>query len=137
LSRFGPEAPSFWNDRGSEIPCKPVEKSVVTTGGKRKLGESDVFGNMPVRILVTPKPLLIAVKDMEKVMEKGKVKMDVTERAGKHRNISMESEETKKRVWKGLVEICGDSGKKQKIAVEDGSSQAAVDIDDIMAKLLG
>lgn len=137
LSRFGPEAPSFWNDRGTEIACKPTEQSVLTTGGKRKIGTADVYGNMPMRILVTPKPLLIAVRDMERVVDKGKVKMDVGERAGKHRNISMEHEETKKRVWKGLVDICADSGKKTKVDTGNGESDNSIDVDEIMAQLLG
>lgn len=136
LSRFGPDAPSFWNDRGKEIMCKPVDKSVVTTGGKRKIGDSDIFGNMPNRVLVTPKPLLVAVKDMEKVIDKGRVKMDLDERSGRFRNVSVEHEETKKKMWKALVEVCRDSGKKVKPAEEDGR-ETAENYDDVMAGLLG
>jgi len=136
LSKFGPDAPSFWNDRGREILCKPTDSSVTTTGGKRKIGNTDVYGNMPNRILITPKPLTVAVQDMTKVLEKGRVKMDVDERAGKYRNICVEHEETRKLMWKGLVSICSDSGKKQKPDVEEGSSND-VDIDDLMFKLLG
>jgi hypothetical protein len=136
LSRFGPEAPSLWNDRGTEITCKSVEKSVAATGGKRKVGESDIYGNMPSRILVTPKPLLVAVKDMERVLEKGKVKMDVGERAGKHRTVAVEHEETRKKMWKAMVEMCVDSGKKPRVNPEsDGTG--TIDIDDVMFKLLG
>lgn len=136
LSRFGPEAPSFWNDRGKEIICKPVDKSVVTTGGKRKIGNSDDFGNMPVRILVTPKPLVIAIKDMERVIEKGRVKMDVDERAGRYRNIQVEHEETRKRMWKGLIGVCSDSGKKAK--VDSGKeAEGEVDLDELLHNLIG
>jgi hypothetical protein len=137
LSRFGPEAPSFWNDRGSEIICKPVDKSVVSTGGKRKIGESDVFGNMPVRLLITPKPLLIAVRDMNKVIETGKVKMDVKERAGKYRNISLENEDTRKSVWSGLIAICARETKKARLEVEmDDNEDGGVSIDEALMKLL-
>lgn len=137
LSRFGPEAPSFWNDRGKEIICKSVDKSVVTTGGKRKIGESDIYGNMPNRVLITPKPLLVAVKDMEKVLDKGRVKMDVDERAGRYRNISVEHEDTRKRLWKGLVDICADSGKKLRVTDDNLGASESIDLDAVMASLLG
>jgi hypothetical protein len=135
LSQFGPEAPSFWNDRGKEILCKPIDKSVATTGGKRKIGDSDVFGNMPGRILITPKPLLIAIKDMEKVVDKGRVKMDLDERAGKYRNISVEHEETRKKMWKGLVDVCSEADKKPRVEMlgdDDG-----IDLDALLFKLIG
>lgn len=135
LSKFGPDAPSFWNDRGKEILCKPVDTSVASTGGKRKIGNADDFGNMPNKILITPKPLTIAVQDLTKVMEKGRVKMDVDERAGKYRNISVEHEETRKAMWKGLISVCSDSGKRQKPNTEENAG--GIDIDDLMFKLLG
>jgi hypothetical protein len=135
LSKFGPDAPSFWNDRGKEIICKPVENSIATQGGKRKIGNTDEYGNMPNRILITPKPLTIAVQDMVKVIEKGRVKMDVDERAGKYRNISVEHEETRKLMWKGLIAVCSDSGKKQKPDVDD--NEGGVDLDELMHKLIG
>jgi hypothetical protein len=137
LSRFGPDAPSFWNDRGSEIMCKSIDKSVETTGGKRKIGTGDVFGNMPSKILITPKPLLVAHKDLEKVIEKGRVKMDVSERAARYRNISVEHEETRKRIWKGLVECCTRTAKKPRASEEDDEMEGGVDLDDIMNKLIG
>lgn len=137
LSRFGPEAPSFWNDRGSEIICKPVDKSVVSVGGKRKIGESDIFGNMPDKLLITPKPLLMAVRDMERVIETGKVKMDAKERAGKYRNISLEHEDTRKSVWKGLIELCAKEVKKAKFEVETEVPGGGVSVDEALLKLLG
>lgn len=137
LSRFGPEAPSFWNDRGSEIVCKPVDKSVVSTGGKRKIGEADVFGNMPSKLLITSKPLLIAVRDMEKVIDIGKVKMDIAERAGKYRNISLEHEDTRKSIWKGLIDICAKETKKVRVDVEMDNDEGGVSIDDALLALLG
>lgn len=137
LSRFGPEAPSFWNDRGSEIVCKPVDRSVVTTGGKRKVGDSDIFGNMPVRLLITPKPLLLAVRDMNKVIETGKVKMDVKERAGKYRNISLESEDTRKSVWKGLIDLCAGDVKKAKVDGDKDTEEGGVSVDEALMALLG
>jgi len=137
LSRFGPEAPSFWNDRGTEIICKPVDKSVVSTGGKRKIGDSDIFGNMPDKLLITPKPLLIAVRDLDKVIESGKVKMDAKERAGKYRNISLENEDTRKSVWKGLIDLCAKETKKARVEVEIGLADGGVSVDEALLKLLG
>jgi len=137
LSRFGPEAPSFWNDRGTEILCKPVDKSVVSTGGKRKIGETDIFGNMPQKLLITPKPLLIAVRDLDRVIDSGKVKMDIKERAGRYRNISLENEETRKSVWKGLVDLCAGGTKKVKISSETDISEGGIALDEALLKLLG
>ncbi|RKF58914.1 hypothetical protein OnM2_064064 [Erysiphe neolycopersici] len=103
LSRFGPEAPSFWNDRGSEIVCKAGEKTIEMSNGKRKIGETDIYMNMPSKIMITPKPLFIAVRDLEKVVDKVKVKMDANERAGRYRHVSIEHDETKRKLWKELV----------------------------------
>lgn len=135
LSKFGPDAPSFWNDRGKEIVCKPIDLSVATIGGKRKIGNSDDFGNMPDRILITPKPLTIAVQDLAKVIERGRVKMDIDERAGKYRNISVEHEETRKAMWKGLISICSESDKKVKPMTDD--NEGGIDLDALMFKLIG
>jgi len=137
LSRFGPEAPSFWNDRGSEIMCKPTVILSAAEGGKRKIGNDDDFGNMPAKIMVTPKPLLAAVSDMRKVIDKGRVKMDVNERAGRYRCITMEDEATRKRVWSGLLSVCVDGAKKVKADSNKGlSAEKEIDVDAIMAKLL-
>lgn len=137
LSQFGPEAPSFWNDRGTEIICKPVDRSVISTGGKRKIGDADIFGNMPEKLLITPKPLLIAVRDMDKVIETGKVKMDVKERAGRYRNISLEHEDTRKSVWKGLIDLCAKEVKKVRVEVEGELEGGGVSVDEALLKLLG
>jgi len=138
LSRFGPEAPSFWNERGQEFECQAREIP-ATTGTKRKIGELDVYANMPSRLLITPKPLDIAVKDMEKVMEKGCVRMDLKERAGKNRNMSVEAESARKDLWKVLVEGLHDVGnKKRKV---DRSEKNVVgenlNFDDALKDLLG
>ncbi|POS82428.1 hypothetical protein EPUL_005857, partial [Erysiphe pulchra] len=130
LSRFGPEAPSFWNDRGSEILCRAREKSVITTGGKRKMGEADLYMNMPSKIMIISKPLLIAVKDLEKVVEKGKVKMDINERAGRYRHVSIEHYETKRKLWKELVILYSSSDKKKKID-DRKNNDSNVDLDEL------
>jgi hypothetical protein len=90
---------------------------------------------MPNRVLITPKPLSVAVQDMVKVIEKGRVKMDDTERAGKYRNISVEHEETRKMLWKELISVCSEPAKKQKPEVE--ATEGEIDLDDLMFKLIG
>jgi len=138
LSKFGPEAPSFWNDRGSEIMCRPTVNLTAADGGKRKIGAEDDFGNMPAKIMITPKPLLAAVSDMKRVIEKGKVKMDVNERAGRYRCITLEDETTRKRIWNGLLTVCAEGTKKAKVDSNKGmSADQEIDVDEIMAKLLG
>ncbi|QMP84023.1 hypothetical protein [Cryphonectria parasitica ambivirus 1] len=137
LSRFGPEAISFWNERGVEIRCEAKEKPVVS-GGKRKLGEMDAFANMPDKLFITPKPLSIAIQDFEKMLERQAIKVDSHERAGKYRNMVVESEEFRKRIWLSLVKIAGEAGPKKKRARrEEDAGEGEVDLDDLLATLIG
>jgi len=133
LSKFGPESFSLWNERGSEIACKSIEKQVMNSG-KRKAGEFDLYANMPVKILVTPKPLMVAVTDMGKVVSKGSIKIDLGERAGKFRNMSVENEEMRKSMWRELVMISegAHSKKKAKTVVTEDDE---IDFDDLLFKL--
>lgn len=136
LSRFGPEAPSLWNERGTLYPCEPVEAAVaLDKKGKRKLGEMDTYANMPEQLLITPKPLSIAVKDMEKVINSGGVKMDLKERSKKYRNISVEAEAMRKLIWGILVEGLKDSRKKQKTEKKPAADVSEA-FDDVMSGLL-
>lgn len=135
LSRFGPEAPSLWNERGQEIECKAKENPVLV-GSKRKLGEMDDYANLPIRILVTPKPLDIAVKDMGKVIEKGSIRIDLKERAGKNRNMAVESELMRKRIWKVLVDGLKDANvKRRKVTLEKKDAAAPGNFDDALNAL--
>lgn len=136
LSRFGPDAPSLWNEKGSVYKCEAKESSVPEGSGKRKMGAMDTYTNLPEKILVTPKPLAIAVRDFGKVIAEGGIKIDLKERAKKFRNMSIEAEEMKKRVWKALVEGLKDSSKKRKLN-EKTKEPDNVDYDDVMATLLG
>lgn len=102
LSRFGPEAPSFWNEKGQELPV--VAGSSSSSKGKRKLDESDLYANMPKEFHITPKPLLVAVNDMKKVISKRAVKMDLKERARGYRTIGLVSESSIKSIWGVMVE---------------------------------
>jgi hypothetical protein len=136
LSHFGPEAPSLWNERGQEYECKAREVP-QTTGTKRKIGEMDMFANLPSRLLVTPKPLEIAVKDMERVIDKGCVRMDLKERAGRNRNMSIEAEKTRKDIWKVLVGGLHDTGNKKRKVADAAKGDEKVGFDDALASLLG
>lgn len=137
LSRFGPEAPSLWNERGQEFEC--IAREVPgTSGQKRKMGEPDVFANLPTRLIVTPKPLMIAVRDMVKVIERGAVRMDLKERAGKHRGMSVEAELMRKRIWEVLVNgLKGAQAKKRKVLVERKAASVPENFDDALSSLLG
>lgn len=137
LSRFGPEAPSLWNERGQEFEC--VAREVPgQSGQKRKMGELDTYANMPIRLIITPKPLMIAVKDMVKVVERGAVRMDLKERAGKHRGMSVEAELMRKRIWEVLVTgLQGAQAKKRKVAAERKAISVPENFDDALSNLLG
>jgi hypothetical protein len=134
LSRFGPEAFSMWNERGTLYTCEARETASTDKKGKRKLGEMDTFANMPEQILITPKPLSIAVKDMDKMIAAGGVKMDLKERAKKFRNIAVEAESMKKVIWAVLVEGMKDSAKRQRVEKKPGADVEG--FDDLMSDLL-
>lgn len=134
LSKFGPESISFWNEKGSEILCKPSEKQVVSSG-KRKAGEIDLYANMPDKIYVTPKPLGIAVNDMVKVKSKGAIKIDLGERAGRFRNICVESEAMRKAMWKELVGVSAGAHSQKRVKVMD--TEQETDFDALFASLTG
>jgi hypothetical protein len=97
----------------------------------------DMFANLPSRLLVTPNPLEIAVKDMERVLDKGCVRMDLKERAGRNRNMSIEAEKTRKDIWKVLVAGLHDTGSKKRKVAETAKGDEKVGFDDALATLLG
>jgi len=138
LSRFGPDAPSLWNERGQDYQCVAREAPSESVLGKRKMGDLDIYANMPSRLLVTPKPLEIAVKDMAKLIEKGGVRMDLKERAGKNRNMSVEAELMRKKIWLILVNGLKEANaKKRKVTIEKKDSAAAENFDDVLNDILG
>lgn len=138
LSRFGPDAPSMWNERGQEFVCSGRETTILTSGGKRKASEEDIYANMPVKILVTPKPIVIAVRDMDKIRDRGAIRIDLKERAGKYRSICIESEAMRKRMWKVLVEGMKEhQNKKRKVDATKDDTSKNKDFEDLFAGLLG
>lgn len=105
LSRFGPDAPSFWNEKGFDIPCVATEVTKSNAGDKRsRVTEEDIFGNMPSVIHVCPKPLQVAVGDWRRVVKHKTVKIDDKERARDYRTVSIKDETARKGIWSGLVE---------------------------------
>jgi len=136
LSKFGPESISLWNERGKEYKCV-AEDAPTTTQGKRKIGTKDDFANLPEAILVTPKPLASAVKDMEKVIDKGMIKMNMGERSGKNRNMVIQAEGVRKSLWKVLVNGVKDPNAKKirREEREDAGSKEDVDLDALLKML--
>lgn len=135
LSRFGPDAPSLWNERGTLFKCEARETAETSEKGKRKMGALDTYANMPDKILVTPKPLEISVRDFGKMVAEGGVKMDLKERAGKYRNMSIEAEVMRKRIWKALVDGMQEANKKRKTESKS-KVVASEDFDDVIGSLL-
>lgn len=134
LSRFGPEAPSLWNERGDTYPC--IAKATTSkTGEKRKIDETGDYEHMPKSILITPKPLSIAVRDMEKVMKSGTIRMDLKERAGRFRNVCVEDETMRKRIWKALVN--GSVNTKRQRKEEPAGKAVTENYDDLLLQILG
>lgn len=135
LSSFGPDAPSFWNNKGVEIACIAQEVYRVENG-KRKKSEEDVFANMPEAILVSPKPLTVAIGDWAGyVLTKKAVKFDLKERAARHRNKGIIAEEIKKEVWALLVK--GLQTVKRVDVGKGKDREAAASFDDAFAAFLG
>lgn len=68
---------------------------------------------MSPKIMIASKPLLIAIRDLEKIIEKARVKMDFNNRAGRYRLMSIEHDDTKRKLWKELVILCSGTDKKK------------------------
>jgi hypothetical protein len=135
LSKFGPEAISFWNDRGVEIRCEAKEKVDVALR-KRKVVGTDLYANMPEKIFISPKPLSVAVKDLERVMQKGAIKADPSERAGRYRNTCVESEDMRKRIWKALISVVENPENTKRPRLQSGEEGEDSDFDEVLRKLL-
>jgi len=136
LSKYGPDAPSLWNEKGQVYKCEAKENPSTIVGGKRKMGQLDVFANMPEKILITPKPLSIAIKDMVKMNEQGAIKIDLKERAGKYRNIEVSAEDMRKRIWEALVTGMQESIKRQKMSPDKKKAPVVTNFDDLFSDLL-
>lgn len=139
MSRFGPESFSLWNDRGSLFECKPVQITSVVTNNKRKREqkEEDKFANMPDRILITPKPLQIALNDWKKVVDKGSIRIDLKERAGKFRNVNVVSEMSRKKIWGALCDGLGEVETRPRKKTKGNDEPKDAEYDDVMSALLG
>jgi hypothetical protein len=143
LARFGTEAPSPWNGSGSEIAITPgseTEAAVEAEGSsrkKQKLSSEGLYKNMPSALIFAPKPIVVAFKDWERVMEKKCVKMDMKERARQYRCCEVKAETMVKEIWKELVALGGvikdkepkkDKGKQKAKATVEMKS-----VDDMLA----
>lgn len=60
---------------------------------------NDLYANLPSRLLMTPKPLSIAVRDFEKIIDGQAIKTDDYESAAWYRNLGIVGEEFRKRIW--------------------------------------
>lgn len=143
LCRFGTEAPSPWNASGSEITIAPgteTEETPEAEGSsrkKQKLNTSTKFKNMPSTLIFAPKPILIAFKDWERVIEKRCIKMDMKERARQYRCCEVKAEVMVKEIWSELVDL-GMFVKEKEPKKDKGKGRAkgAVEIksmDDLLA----
>lgn len=131
LSAFGPDAPSLWNEKGKEFLCQSLDKEIVVDGKRKRTGDLDIFGNMPEALLVTPKPILVALKDWQKfILVKKAIKIDLTERAGKNRNKGIVDDDTRKAIWTLLVDgmkgIGGPTAKKARVESEEVNQDDAI-----------
>lgn len=117
---FGPDAPSFWNNRGEEV--KLVKEREITeedknTGEKRKITTDAT----PPEIYVTPKPVEVAARDWEKVMRAGAISQDYKERAKGYRNILIKDETNRRVLWNKLMECSA-----QVLGVQDAVKKAKI-----------
>jgi hypothetical protein len=115
LARFGPDAPSLWNARGEVI-------SVISRQSKKgKEKEGLEQPAVPKEIIILPKPILIAMKDWQKVIKDAAVSFNYKERARGHRGHVVSSESMKEKIWKALqsgldkvdTEALGEPSKKK------------------------
>jgi hypothetical protein len=135
LSSFGPDAPSLWNEKGKVIRCELGTADPNAKKSQKTSTDTIRFANMPERLLITPKPLSVAIRDMRKVVETKSVKMDFAERAGGFRNISIVSEPVRKRIWGALIDLDDVESPKKKQKTGQGVDDE-IDVDALMKKML-
>jgi len=126
LATFGPDAPSLWNTAGSKIPV--VDR-------KRKGSDSaDAQPAVPSEIIILPKPVLVALKEWNKILDDGVVCFNLKERARDYRGHVVKEEGIRKKIWKSLQEGLlrhleekeGPQAKKQRM------TEAVLDVKDML-----
>lgn len=137
LSAFGSEAPSVWNSTGSEVAAVESITEEQSGESRKRSKKVEEYGNMPKEILVSRKPVLLALKDWNKVFEKSAVKMNFKERAKEYRTMVVKNESDRKLLWrclmtavkvhKNLEGVDEPVEKKQKV-----KSGAAVNMDEFL-----
>lgn len=131
LAAFGVEAPSPWNNSGSEILIQAQGKaSRVDEEGRaqKKVKTDEIYENMPQFLIFSPKPVYIAFKDWTTVIKKGAVKMDAKERAKGYRCMNIADEDKRKAVWKGLVNMQQVVGSTETPSEDKGKGRAPADV---------
>jgi hypothetical protein len=123
LMIFGHEAPSPWNNQGTEFSFKAKDvPSAESVGSSKRKMETSFFHDLPDSLLFATKPIEQAVVDWKKVLEKSAVKMNLKERARDFRCITVRDEKLRKEIWKkmGVTSAFlegkygkGDKGKKR------------------------
>jgi len=118
LCSFGPDAPSFYNTTGQVYALPAADKedpnNAVTDKGEKA---------MPL-ILVSLKSVQVALSDLRKVLKDRAIRMNLAERAGRNRNITLRGENRDKvyTALKKCVDTLEAAGAKRK-AEGEGSGK--------------
>lgn len=126
LSKFGPDAISFWNaSKGDLFSLAIPEEVTEASGAKRKRKEDDALPSPPPEIVVQVKPLQQAILDWETVRKEHAIKMDLKERARDFRCHVIKSDELRKDIWNALLYLKKDQEGKKKRKVPAAADAGA------------
>lgn len=133
MTKFGPDAISFWNSsKGDKYSVEPVEAD-VGKGKKRAKSVEEVFPEPPPEIIVQIKPLTQCIQDWRTVVEARGIKQDLKERARDYRCHVLKNEQVRKDIWTALCQVGRlEAPKKKKKVVE-----TAANVDDAFDSLFG
>lgn len=124
LCTFGPDAPSFYNTTGAIYVIPPVGKEDPNNAINQK-GEKA----LPI-ILVSLKSVQVAVQDLNKVLKDRAIRLNLSERAGRNRNILLKGEirDTVYQELKECLDLIEKTGDKRKNKEDRKDKRRAVDI---------
>lgn len=129
LSKFGPDAISFWNEsKGDKYSLEVEEKEEGK--GKKRAKSVEAVPECPPEIVVQVKPLSRCIGDWKTVVENRAIKMDLKERARDFRCHTLKAEGSRQDVWKALLEvgkIAGPEKKKKKVSVVSKDAEDVFD----------
>lgn len=121
LAAYGPDAPSLFNSRGSDVFRLPNLRSATDQVTIRQNTDEE----LPPAIHATFKPILVAYNDWKRLLKEHEIRMDFKERGAGARGMVIVAKEVVKDVMFGLCILANEGVKgtsKRKVADTDAEA---------------